>query len=187
MRISPPNPPLSDGVVSLRPWTDRDVSEITAACRDPEIARWIDQIPQPYKDSDARAYVAMTKRGWKDSTISGFAITDAETGAVVGSIGIHWLDPGQAVGEVGYWVKQEARGLGVATRALRLAARWAIASCGLERLQLRADVLNVASQRVAERVGFRREGVVRSSRYNARQERRVDFALYSLLPGELEE
>jgi RimJ/RimL family protein N-acetyltransferase len=54
------------------------------------------------------------------------------------------------------------------------------------RLQLRADEHNVASQRVAERTGFRREGVLRSARYNARQRRRVDFVIYSLLPGELE-
>jgi RimJ/RimL family protein N-acetyltransferase len=185
VRPSPPDPPLSDGVVALRPWEERDVHDIAIACCDDEIARWLDQVPQPYTDADAREYVAMTRRAWKDSTAATFAITDAVTGEVLGSIGVHWLDPAQSVGEVGYWVKREARGRGVASGALRLVASWAIDGCGLQRLQLRADALNLASQQVAEAVGFTREGVSRSIRFNTRQGRRVDFVVYSLLPGEL--
>ena len=185
MRILPPDPPLTEGLVSLRPWTDRDVPAIAEACRDDEIARWLDQIPQPYTQSDARDYVAMTRRGWKDSTLAAFAIADAASGQVLGSIAVHWFDPGNSAAEVGYWVGREARGRGVASSALRLVARWAIEDCGLERLQLRADELNAASQRVAENAGFTREGVLRSSRYNPRQGRRVDFVVYSLLRGEL--
>lgn len=185
MRIDQPALPLSDDVVTLRPWTERDVPAIASACRDDEIARWLDQVPQPYTEADARTYVALARRGLKDSTLATFAVTDGASGEVLGSIGIHVLDAGNAVAEVGYWVKREARGRGVAGRALRLAAAWAISDCGIERLQLRADELNEASQRVAERAGFTREGVLRSSRYNSRQGRRVDFVLYSLLPGDL--
>ena len=57
----------------------------------------------------------------------------------------------------------------------------------MKRLQLRADQRNVTSQRVAESAGFRREGVMRSVRFNERQGRRVDFVLYSLLPDELDD
>jgi len=185
MRIEPPNPPLSDGVVLLRPWEERDVRAITTACRDDDIAWWLDQVPQPYSESDARAYVAMTRRGWKEGSHCAFAVTDAPTGAVIGSIGVHWLDPEQGVAEIGYWVRAEARGRGVATRATLLVSRWAVERCGARRLQLRADARNVASQRVAERAGFHREGVLRSVRFNPRQGRRVDFVLYSLLPDEL--
>jgi ribosomal-protein-alanine N-acetyltransferase len=93
------------------------------------------------------------------------------------------LDEGTA--EVGYWVKREARGRGVASRALRLVSDWTLRELGFGRLQLRADERNVPSQRVAVNVGFTREGVLRASRFNARQNRRVDFVMYSLLPGEL--
>ena len=54
----------------------------------------------------------------------------------------------------------------------------------MHRLQLRADVLNTASQKVAENAGFEREGVLRSVRYSRRQQRRVDFVMYSKLAGE---
>lgn len=185
MRIEPPEPPLSDGTVELRPWTEQDVPAITAACQDEDLAWWLDQVPQPYSTSDARAYVMMTRRGWKDGTHAAFAVTDAVSGEVLGSIGVHWFDPEERAAEVGYWVRAESRGAGVATRALRLVAAWAIGTCRVARLQLRADERNVASQRVAERAGFLREGVIRSARFNARQGRRVDFVMYSLLPGEL--
>lgn len=185
MSVKPPSPELSDGVVTLRPWLERDAPAIAEACGDEEIAWWLDQVPQPYTESDARTYVAMTRRGWKDGTHAAFAIIDAETGAVVGSVGLHWLDTEHGVAEIGYWVTREARGRGVATRATRLATRWALTACGMKRVQLRADRRNVASQRVAESAGFRREGILRSVRFNARQGRRVDFVLYSCLPDEV--
>jgi RimJ/RimL family protein N-acetyltransferase len=185
VRVFPPDSPLTDGTIVLREWTDADVPAIAAACSDPELARWLDQVPQPYTERDAREYLASTRRGWREVSISSFAIAAAETGEALGSISVHWLDHEQAVGEVGYWVKREARGRGVATSAVLLVSRWALESCGLSRLQLRADVQNEASQRVAEKAGFRREGVLRSARFSERQGRRVDFAVYSLLPDEL--
>ena len=185
MSIGPPSPPLSDGLVTLRPWIERDVPAIVSACNDQDIAWWLDQVPQPYSEADGRTYVAMTRRGWKDGTHASFAVTDSATGEVLGSIGIHWLDLDNGVAEVGYWIRGESRGRGIATRATRLASRWALTECGIRRLQLRADQRNVASQRVAEAAGFRREGVLRSMRFNMRQGRRVDFAMYSLLADEL--
>jgi RimJ/RimL family protein N-acetyltransferase len=185
VKIEPPDPSLQDGIVLLRPWTDRDVPAIAAACNEEQMAQWLDQIPHPYTEKDAREYVASTRRGWREGTASSFAIVDVASDRPVGSVGVHWLDREQRVAEVGYWVARKARGRGVASRAVRLVARWAIESCGIERLQLRADVLNEASQKVAEKSGFRREGVLRSSRFSPRLGRRVDFAMYSLLPGEL--
>jgi RimJ/RimL family protein N-acetyltransferase len=185
MRVRPPDPPLSDGIVLLRPWTDKDEAAVAAACADPEIVRWIDDVPAPYTRADARAYIAASRRGWKDSSLWAFAVTDAVTGEVIGSCGVGWQDQAHAVAEIGYWVRVEARGRSVATRAVRLVSRWSIEECGVQRLQLRADENNTASQRVAERAGFTREGVQRSIRYSRRQHRRVDFVVYSLLPGDL--
>ena len=184
MKLRPPDPQLSDGAIELRPWTDADVPAVADACRDPEIARWIDDIPAPYTRADARAYVAACRRGWKDGSLWAFAIVDAATGEVVGSCGVGWQDHPHGVAEIGYWVRAGDRGRGVATRAVRLASDWAFEEGGVQRLQLRADALNNASQRVAENAGFRREGVLRSVRYSRRQQRRVDFVMFSRLAGE---
>lgn len=170
----------------LRPWTIADTADIADACRDPEIVRWLDDVPAPYTRSDARAYVAATRRGWREGTLWTFAVVAADTGDVLGSCGVSWQDQPHAVAEIGYWVRAEGRRRGVATRAVRLAAKWVFEECGVQRLQLRADVLNTASLRVAERAGFTHEGVLRSIRYSRRQQRRVDFAVFSLLAEELD-
>ena len=75
VKIEPPDPSLQDGVVLLRPWTDRDVPAI-AACNEEEMAQWLDQIPHPYTEKDAREYVAATRGGWREGTASSFAIVD---------------------------------------------------------------------------------------------------------------
>lgn len=187
MPVRSPQPPLSDGVVTLRQWGEKgDVEAITAACNDPAIAEFLDLLPSPYTENDARVYIAQSREGWADGTMTNFAIASAETGDSIGSIGVRWLEPQQGVAEVGYWVAPEARGNGVCTRALLLVSRWVLEDCGMERLQLRADELNPASRKVAENAGFTQEGILRSSRFNPRQGRRVDFVMYSLLRDELE-
>ena len=184
MTIRPPDPPLSDGVVTLRPWGEEgDVEAITSACNDRAIAEFLDLIPSPYTEDDARAYLEICREGWDDGTQTNFAIT--EGAHALGSIGVRWVEPDQGVAEVGYWVAAEARGRGLCTRAVRLVSRWVLEDCRAERLQLRADELNPASRNVAENAGFTQEGILRSSRYNPRLGRRVDFVMYSLLPGEL--
>lgn len=183
MDVSPPEPPLTDGLVTLRPWGEEgDVEALVAACNDQAIAEFLDAIPQPYTRSDAETYLEMCRVGWRDGTMANFAIV--VDGIAVGSIGVRWVEPDQGVAEVGYWVAPEARGRGLCTRAVRLASAWALDQ-DAARLQLRADVRNEPSNRVAENAGFTREGVLRSSRYNPRLDRRVDFAMWSLLPGEL--
>ena len=76
-----------------------------------------------------------------------------------------------------------ARGRGLARRAIALVSRWGFDELGLERIEAVIDVENEASLKVAERVGYRREGVRRSTHF--KEGRRVDMAIYSLLPGEL--
>lgn len=184
MDVSPPEPPLTDGVVTVRPWGEPgDAEAIEAACNDRAIAEFLDAIPQPYTRSDAHAYLEACRIGWRDGTFANFAVV--LDGRAVGSIGVRWLEPDQGVAEVGYWVAPDARGQGVCTRALRLVSTWVLARPGMARLQLRADEENVASNRVAENAGFTREGVLRSSHYNPRLDRRVDFVMHSLLRDEL--
>ena len=184
MEVREPDPPLSDGVVTLRPWTLDDVAAIARSCNDPEVARWIHQIPSPYGEKDAREYVRATQAAWREETGAFFAIVDAATNEPVGAIAMHVLDPAFGNVEVGYWIATAVRGRGLTTRALALISRWAIDSVGVQRIQLRADVLNAASLRVAEKAGFTREGTLRSAAFNQRQNRRIDYAVYSLLPGE---
>ena len=172
------SPPLTDGIVALRSWRRSDAPAIVDCIRgDEEMAGWLDRLPQPYTLADAELYIDMEGE-------EKFALTEAESGRVLGSIGLRWDDAERAA-EVGYWIRADARGNGYMSRAVKLVARHALES-GAERVFLRADPENVASCRVAEKAGFTREGVLRSAHWNPRLGRRQDWAIYSLLPGELQ-
>lgn len=164
----------TDGVVALRPWSRADAAALVDCLDgDAEIGRWLDQIPQPYTVEDALVFIGRT-------TETTFAVVDAASGRVLGGIGLRWTED---VAEIGYWCRADARGRGVTTRALVLASRLALAD-GAGRVQLRADLENVASRRVAEKVGFTAEGVLREAHWNARLGRRQSWVMYSLLPEE---
>lgn len=165
---------LRDSDLILRPFTLDDVPAITRACQDPEIQRWIPVIPRPYSEADARSFVEADNLGHQ------FAIVEA--GELIGSIGMRVNE--FATGHVGYWCAKEARGRGLTSRALRLVARFGLDELGLGRLELVTDPDNTASQRVAEKVGFRREGILRSHVLHP-DGRRRDSVMFSLLPGEL--
>jgi RimJ/RimL family protein N-acetyltransferase len=164
---------LEDEVVTLRPFERNDVEAIVAACQDPEIPRWT-SVPSPYTEADALAWL---ESGEEES----FAVVDRSSGELLGSIGVRFPDDGLA--EVGYWVAKEARGRGVATRALVLVSAWVFERADVGRLQLRADTKNLASQRVAEKAGFVREGVLRSGL--ALKGERRDAVMYSLVREDL--
>jgi RimJ/RimL family protein N-acetyltransferase len=165
---------LEDGDIALRPYTEDDVPAITAACQDPEIPRWT-SVPSPYTEEDARRFV----RGLED--VYAFAVVDTATDELLGSVGFGLEADGRA--GFGYWTRKEARGRDVASRALRLLTRWAAREHGLARLQLIVEPANVASQRVAEKAGFRREGLLRS--YIELKGTRRDVYLYALLPEDI--
>lgn len=170
---------LRDGDLVLRPWTEGDIPELVAAIDDPEIARWVPTIPHPYTDGDARAFL----RGEAIPAHTALAI-DLD-GRVVGGIGMG-LNSHEYRATMGYWVAAGMRGRGVCTRALRLLSRHGFDELELQRLELITDPDNLASQRVAEKVGFQREGVLRS--HLRHPDGRVrDSVMFSLLPGELRE
>jgi RimJ/RimL family protein N-acetyltransferase len=170
---------FDDGDLLLRSWTEDDVDAIVAGCNDAEVARWIPLIPHPYTREDALEFL----RGEVAPADHRLAITVA--GSVVGGIGMG-VNAHHYRARIGYWMAAGSRGRGICTRALRILLRFGLDELQLLRLDLITDPDNVASQRVAEKVGFQREGVLRA--HLRHPDGRVrDSVMYSLLPGELRE
>ena len=170
---------LTDGVVVLRRFNLEDAAAVARACDDPDTARFIPNMPSPYTEADARTYLEHCDHRWETDGGGPLAIVAADNGRLLGAIDVRVAE----IGTIGYWVDARERGRDVATRALRLLSRWAVIEGGVERLELTTHPENLASQRVAEKAGFVREGVLRSHMRFA--EGRRDSVLFSLLPGDL--
>jgi RimJ/RimL family protein N-acetyltransferase len=154
-----PDPPLTDGAVTLRGWRESDVQDLFEACQDPEIPRWTIRIPWPYLIGHARDWVARQPDFLRAREAAQFAITDADSGRLLGGIGLE-LHPDGGQPEIGYWLARDARGRGAATRATRLVAGWGLDALGLELIGLRTHAENLASQAVAVRAGFVPAGTI---------------------------
>ena len=181
--INPPDPPLSDGVITLRAFRAEDAPAINAACQDREIQRWVPMLPVPYTEADARAFILMTLQAWHDGIGCEFAIVDAADGRFLGAAGLH-LGANQRRRAIGYWVAPETRRRGVASRALRLLSRWAFDRFGTQRLELWTLPGNTASQAVAENNGFRYEGIVRNWEVD-RDDSLIDAVMFTMTPDDL--
>lgn len=112
-----------------------------------------------------------------------FVIEDTANHDGLGLVELDVSAHGPSVGSVGYWLRRDARGRGAATLAVRLVASWAFDALGVQRLQLTTAPDNLSSQKVAERAGFVREGLLRAWQPTASGRR--DSVMFSLLPGEL--
>jgi RimJ/RimL family protein N-acetyltransferase len=173
---------IDDGVVRLRLHADADLERVAAASLDPDVLRWT-RVPE---DNSAEA-MAEWIGGWRSGAGEELhlLIVDAESDELLGAVGIPRVERDERRCEIGYWLAEGARGRGAATRAVRLLAGWIFATLEVDRIGIAAERENAASCSVAERAGFRFEGVLRSWLVIKGVPR--DTAMYSLLRGELAE
>jgi RimJ/RimL family protein N-acetyltransferase len=179
VRLSVPADGLRAGDVILRFPTKDDVDPILPAFVDPEM-REAGNLPAFDRAALAASIQDLPILAEKGRLLA-LAAVDARSGEVVGGGTLHHLDGERKIVEIGYFVLPHARRRGVATTIARLLAEHAFA-LGIERVAAYVNIGNTASERVVERAGFTREGVVRSM--PKPDGRRVDKTLFSLLPGE---
>lgn len=173
-----PDPPLDDGVIRLDRMGRSDVPDLLELVQDEAIKEFT-LVPTSAGESFVRSWIRGYDDGWRGGTRAGFVVRGAEGSEFLGFASLFRLDLPAGEAEIGYAVAPAARGRGVAGRALRLLTGWAIDDLGLERLELRIAVTNPASERVAARAGYTREGVLR--RVHFKEGRRVDLGVWSRL------
>ncbi|GAA1353020.1 GNAT family N-acetyltransferase [Streptomyces beijiangensis] len=165
----------------LRALDRRDIEATYVACQDPGIQRWT-TVPSPYERMHAEFFIEqMVPEGWRTDSAYNFAVLPLGGGPLIGSLTVHRSLPG--AWETGFWTAKEHRGRGYMTEAVSALARWAFTALGAERLEWRAEVGNGASRAVAEKSGFRVEGVMRAGLLHRDTLR--DAWLGALLPGDL--
>jgi RimJ/RimL family protein N-acetyltransferase len=180
---------LSDGVVTLRPWSKDDAPFMTAAFADPEIQRYnglLDRqgYPSPLSLADAEGIISGWTAKWRAfaagrrPVVVVFAIVDAATGELAGCCGMDDWSTAD-VAQFGYWLAPGSRGRGYATRAAVLMTRW-LFELGAARVFLTIVADNEASIAVARRAGFQHEGTMRN--HGIWRGKRRDVMWFAALP-----
>jgi ribosomal-protein-alanine N-acetyltransferase len=165
----------------LRPFRLGDVDDVLAYARDPEWSRYLRLLPRPYEREHAEQFVA--RQLLLDPTSHpAWAVT--LTGSVIGGVNLRFAFEHRSV-EIGYSIARSQWNRGIGTEAARAAVDAAFTThLELNRLFARADVENVGSHRVLEKLGMTREGVLRKNRVERGEA--IDEAYYSILRGEWE-
>jgi RimJ/RimL family protein N-acetyltransferase len=158
--LDPPEPPLADDEIRLEPLTQAHVPQLLAMADDPDVVRFT-RVPAGADETFVRGWIRRYEDGWRDGSRAGFAICGRD-GAFLGFAALVDLDLEHHEGEIGYMIVPAARGRGLAPRAVALLTRWGFDELGLIRLELRIDVQNPASECVAQRAGYQRDGVLRN-------------------------
>jgi ribosomal-protein-serine acetyltransferase len=141
------------------------------------LARWEPWAEQPATVDGTRAYIRAALedflRGRQISTI--VAVEHGQR--FVGRCGLR-INPYAGSADLGYWLDEEFEGRGIVTRASRALVSSAVQELGLRKIELRTSVDNVRSRAVADRLGFKFEGILPAGLRFAR--RADDLALYGI-------
>lgn len=167
---APALPDLRAGDLRLRPWDPESEADVEAWLRgrtDPEFARWNTPLRFTTDVESAREQLLAAAHGAAEGSSAPYCIADAASGRPLGHIGVNVVNRVMNTARVGYWVLPEARGRGIATRALAVAARWAFTDLGLHRIELDHAVGHDSSCHIAERCGFTYEGTLRGAMWEA--------------------
>src|ERR1043165_5447913 len=154
---------LSDGVIGLRQFRLEDVPSLFTAVHEsmPQLSAWMVWAHPDYTLEDTRAFILKCGPGWEKGEQYSFAIVDVHDGKFLGSVGLSALNRAHGFANLGYWVRAGKTRHGVATSSTRMAARFSFEELGLNRVELHVPTANIASQRVAEKAGAKREGTLR--------------------------
>lgn len=157
---APREPVLITERLFLRPLVEEDASCVQVLAGDERISRLTLNIPHPYKDGLAEAWIQRCANKLVDGTGVTLAVTEKQSGDVLGAVNVE-IDPVHSRGEIGYWIGVPYWGRGYATEAAKSLVRYVFIEKGLHRIQGRYLACNIASGCVLTTLGFHQEGVLR--------------------------
>ena len=177
---------FADAMTGIRPYRPEDAQALFAAVRGSatELSPWMPWCTENYSLADSVNYVSTRDAEWEKGDDYSFLIYDLRDGGYLGGVGLNHINRENHFANLGYWVRTNRRGKGIAPAAVRLIARFGFEELKFMRLEIVAAVGNKPSQRVAEKSGAVREGVLRNRL--ALQEKQHDAVVYSLTPGGFE-
>ncbi|HSG90262.1 MAG TPA: GNAT family protein [Pseudomonadales bacterium] len=176
---------VDDGVVCIRRPHMADAPALLAAvaASRPELEAWMPWCGPDYGLEDAQAWLLLATGNWPEGPLCPFVIESCADRELLGACGVDVVDALDHAHKLGYWVRSDRTGAGIARRAGRLLAAYAFEHLDAQRIDILVATDNVRSQAVARALGAVEEGTLRS-RFLL-QGRRHDALIFGLLPGDL--
>lgn len=174
-------PTLTTDRLILRPFTDDDAFDVERQAGAREVADTTLNIPHPYPHGAAAQWILLHAPAWEQGTSVTFAITEKETGKLVGAISL-MIKREHRRAELGYWIAVERWNRGYATEASQRIIDFGFEVLGLHRIEARHFLRNPASGEVMKKLGMQPEGIERD--WAIKWERFESLALYSILEPE---
>ena len=162
----------------LRPFTEADVSAITAELNDPEVVKTTHAMSYPFPEENVRRWIGGMGASWEKGSSYVFAVTGRETGEMYGFICLV-SEPRDRRAELGYAYGRSRWGRGIGTEACKAVIDFGFQVLGLHKIYARHFVSNPASGRVMQKCGMEYEGTQKSHDY--KDGRYEDVASYGIL------
>lgn len=175
----------SNRKIILRPPNSEDAPDILEAVQAsrPALSEWMDWYNPEFSLETAKEWLQTLEAAWEKGNNYQFAIIDQEHQQFLGSCGINHINTTYRFANLGYWIRSDRTGEGLATETTRLLAKFGFQQLGLQRIEIVTAVENGASRRVAEKSGATYEGILR--RRMKLGGKHIDAAMYSLIPEDL--
>jgi RimJ/RimL family protein N-acetyltransferase len=176
-------PSLQTERLVLRPFSLKDAPDVQRLAGDPAIADTTLNIPHPYEDGVAEAWISTHQPEFDEGKGVTFAITLRETGELVGAIGLR-LENRFNRAEMGYWIGKPYWGFGYCTEAAKAVIAYGFDDMELNKILAYYLIRNPASGRVMEKAGMSYEGHLRQ--HALKNGVYEDLKLYAILRDEFE-
>jgi RimJ/RimL family protein N-acetyltransferase len=167
---------------ALRPFTDADIPAWAQAFRDdPELGPAIGTDTDPDEKTLADR-PEKNAAGAREGSYADLAVADLDDDSLLGGVTLHSFDWRHMHTEVGFWLTPAGRGRGIATEAVALCVDWAFGELDMHRVEMTTLPQFDRVLALAERLGFRQEGVMRDR--NLERGVRLDVVMLAVLRDE---
>ena len=176
---------LSDGRLLLRCCRTEDAQEHFNAVHESldELMKWMSWANEDYSVDDSRTWLKACSTIWDKGMEYNFTIINPATQKIMGWCGLNRIDYQNMDANLGDWIRKNDCNQGVASAAALLLARFGFERLHFNRIEIKIAKGNTASQRVAEKIGAVREGVLRNMLFE--HGKILDGVMYSLIPADI--
>ncbi len=168
----------------LRPFSLADAPEVQRLAGDRAIADTTANIPHPYSDGIAEAWIATHQDAFERGTLVSLAVTDSKTRTLIGAVSLMNISETKRRGELGYWIGTPYWNKGYCTEAARCILEYGFITLKLNRIHGCLFKRNPGSRRVMEKLGMQEEGCLRQ--HDTKWDRYEDIVLFGILRNEWE-